>query len=283
MLDLHTHSTASDGSLSPAALVQLAKKINLTAIALCDHDTTSGLTEANSTAEQIGQEFVPGIELSATWQDITVHIVGLYVNPENSTLQEILSRTRCMRNERNPRIIAALQRLGIDITMVDVTSDVQGDAVGRPHIARQLIRKGVVKSTDEAFKKYLGAGAPAHVPKERLHASMAIETIRKAGGVPILAHPHQTSLPTAALDPFVGELTDLGLLGIEVFCSGYNSNRVAAYTRIARRHGLVRSGGSDFHGSAKPLIRLGRGIGNLYIRDDLLDPIKQTAMSLRRQ
>ena len=281
MLDLHTHSTASDGSLSPAALVQLAKKINLTAVALCDHDTTSGLKEANATAEQIGQEFVPGIELSATWQDVTVHIVGLYVNSENSTLQEILSQTRRMRDERNPRIIAELQRLGVNITMADVTSDLQGDAIGRPHIARQLIHKGIVKSTDEAFEKYLGAGGTAHVPKERLHASTAIETIRKAGGVPILAHPHQTGLSGAALDPFVGELTGLGLLGIEVFCSGYKSNRITAYTRIARRHGLVRSGGSDFHGSAKPLIRLGRGIGNLYVRDDLLEPIKQMAMSLR--
>jgi 3',5'-nucleoside bisphosphate phosphatase len=280
MIDLHTHSTASDGSLSPAALIRLARKINLTAVALCDHDTTAGLQEAAATAAEIGQQFVPGIELSATWQNVTVHIVGLYITPGNKALQEMLSRTRGMRDRRNPQIITALRRLGIDITMADVTSDRPGDSVGRPHIAKQLVKKGIVQSTDEAFEKYLGEGASAHVPKDRLPASEAIDTIRAAGGVPILAHPHQTGLLLPALDTFVGELTELGLLGIEVFCSGYKSNRSTAYTRIARRHGLVRSGGSDFHGDAKPAIRLGRGIGNLFVRDDLLAPIQQAAMSM---
>ena len=277
MIDLHTHSTVSDGSLSPGELIHLARKINLFAVALCDHDTTDGLDEAIETAAAINQTFVPGVELSANYKKVTIHIVGLYVQHHNDTLQQALAHTRRMRDTRNPKIIDALRQLDVDISMAEVERQAVGNAIGRPHIAALLQQKGVVSSTREAFDKYLGANGLAHVPRERLEANEAIQVIRQAGGVPILAHPHQTGLDEPDLDHFVGELTELGLLGIEVFYSGYKSSQSTAYTRIARRHNLVRSGGSDFHGSNKPNIRLGRGIGNLYVRDDLLDPIRALA------
>ncbi|MBN2531014.1 MAG: PHP domain-containing protein [Deltaproteobacteria bacterium] len=273
MLDLHTHSSASDGTLSPKELVQLAKKIKLRAVGLCDHDTTGGLDEAMRTARQIDQLLIPGVELSANCRRTTVHIVGLCIHHECEPLQRLLEQTRRMRDERNPRIIAALQQEGIDISMDDVTQLAVGNAVGRPHFAAALIQKGVVKTAVQAFDTYLGANGRAYVARERLDAKDAIQIIRTAGGVPILAHPHQTGLAEDALLKLVGQMKEQGLLGIEVFCSGYTSSMSAQYTRVARRHGLVRSGGSDFHGAAKPNIRLGRGIGNLYVRDDLLEPI----------
>ena len=277
MIDLHTHSTASDGSLTPAELIHLAKKIELHAVALCDHDTTDGLEEATATAREVEQQFVPGVELSANHNSITVHIVGLYIQRDNPALQAALTRTRQMRDTRNPKIITALQRLGIDITLSEVETLAGSAAIGRPHIAQVLQQKGVVSSTTDAFQRFLGANGRAHVPKERLNADDAIQIIREAGGVPILAHPHQCGLRDDALDNFVGDLKELGLLGMEVFYSGYKSSRSAEYTRIARHHNLVRSGGSDFHGTNKPNIRLGRGIGNLYVRDDLLGPIQELA------
>ncbi|MBN2714820.1 MAG: PHP domain-containing protein [Deltaproteobacteria bacterium] len=277
MLDLHTHSTASDGTLSPSALIHLAKKINLFAVALCDHDTTDGLDEAMETARRISQTFVPGIELSANHNQVTIHVVGLYIDHSQRALKDVLVRTQQMRDTRNPKIITALQQLGIDISLNEVEAVAKGNTIGRPHIAEVLQKKGVVSTADQAFAKYLGVNGSAHVPKDRLTATEAIHVIRAAGGVPILAHPHLTGLKGDELDTFVGELTSIGLQGIEVFYSGYKSSRSAEYTRIAKHHDLVRSGGSDFHGASKPNIRLGRGIGNLYVRDDLLEPIRQLA------
>lgn len=280
MLDLHTHSTASDGTLSPKKLIVLAKKIQLKAIALCDHDTTMGVEDARQTAIQEDIHFVPGVELSANHNEVPIHIVGLYIDHNNFSFQQILEKTRRMRNQRNPQIIKKLQQYGVDITMDELTATASGDSVGRPLIAKLLIEKKVTTTATKAFDKFLNPGGVAFVPKERLSAKEAISAIRLAGGVPILAHPHQTRLLDSQMFQFVGQLADLGLCGIEVFCSGYKTSMNAQYTQIAQKYNLVRSGGSDFHGANKPKIKLGRGMGSLYVRDDLLDPIRQRADSI---
>lgn len=277
MLDLHTHSTASDGTFTPRELIRLAKKIQLHALALCDHDTTFGIDEALAAATNDNVQFIPGVELSAEHNDTQVHIVGLYIDHRNPELQRALTRTRHMRNLRNPLIIEKLQEQGIDITMSELEDLAGGDSIGRPLIAQLLIQKKVVSTANAAFDKYLNPGGIAYIPKERLRAVEAINVIRTAGGIPILAHPHQTRLSGTVLSQFVQSLTDAGLLGIEVFCSGYKTSMSAQLSQLAKKFGLVRSGGSDFHGANKPRIRLGRGMGSLFVPNELLPPIKALA------
>ncbi len=281
MLDLHAHSTASDGTLSPTQLVSLAEKVGLTAVALTDHDTVEGLPEAIRAAANTRVELVPGVELSTQLDRGTLHIVGLFVDHQNDTLRSGLHQVMKMRNDRNPRLAARLAEIGLPVTMEEAEKISGTDVVGRPHFAAVMIDKGYVKDLGEAFAKYLGRDGSAHVEKARLAPGRAIEFIRAAGGVPVLAHPDQTNRKGDELDALVGELASTGLGGIECFCSPYHSQMTTDYTRLARKYNLVRSGGSDFHGQPKPKIKLGRGFGSLYVRDDLLGKIRERAEEIR--
>lgn len=279
MLDLHTHSSASDGTLSPSQLIHLASKIELQAVAICDHDTISGIDEAITAAKETSIQFVPGVELSTMHKSLPFHLVGLYIDHKHDGLLQGLKHVQKIRTERNPLILQKLRELGIDIPLQQLQDFAQSDSIGRPHIAQLLIQKGVVSTATQAFSKYIGDGKPAFVSKPLLGAAKAISLIRNAGGVAIVAHPHQIKRKGEALVRYIGELTELGLQGIEVFCSGYKSSMTAEYSRIARQYNLVRSGGSDFHGTNKPNIRLGRGMGSLYVHNDLLYPIRALCSS----
>jgi predicted metal-dependent phosphoesterase TrpH len=283
MLDLHTHSTASDGSLSPAELVRLAERTGLAGLALTDHDTVAGLPEALAAAQGSELELVPGVELSAASAEGALHIVGLFVDHRDPGLAGGLAWARRMRDERNPEIARRLAALGKPVDLERVAELAGGDVIGRPHFAAAMVERGYVSSADEAFARYLSSAGAAYVPKRKLEPAECIRLIRGAGGVPVLAHPDQTGLGKGALEQLVERLTAAGLAGIEAYCPSYDSSRTRAYRDLALKYDLVVSGGSDFHGAAKPAIKLGRGFGSMYVPDSLLDPIVEARVTIKRE
>jgi predicted metal-dependent phosphoesterase TrpH len=283
MIDLHTHSTASDGTTTPASLVAKALESNLHGLALTDHDTVGGLEEAIEVASQTRLIFVPGIEISAETEHSSLHILGLHVEHKNPALAKALAWMVDMRNERNRLMAEKLTELGMPTPIEEVRKMSRGEVVGRPHFAMFMEEKGYIRHFDKAFDKYLGAGKPAYIPKQKLTSTQAIEVIRAAGGVPILAHPSETRLNGNDLDRFVRQLVDHGLAGMETHYTGYSHSQTKRYSQLAEKYGLVQSGGSDFHGEIKPRIALGRGLGKLNVPVALLEPLAKRARQIRRE
>jgi 3',5'-nucleoside bisphosphate phosphatase len=279
-VDLHSHSTASDGTFAPADVARLVKEEGLAGFALTDHDTIAGLAEAAAAAAEYGLAFLAGIEISAVPPTPagTLHILGYGVDPSNAVLTQMARQLIEARDNRNPQIIARLRELGIDITMDEALAQAQGGVLGRPHIAALLLKKGVVKSIKQAFDEYLGQGGRAYYDKERLAAGDAIGRIKAAGGVPVLAHPVQLRTTNdAELERTVKDLVDLGLEGIEVIHSDHGPAEVERYDRLASRYNLAKSGGSDFHGTNKKDISLGLANGRRVPRDWMDELMRRTA------
>ncbi|MFO7816092.1 MAG: PHP domain-containing protein [Thermodesulfobacteriota bacterium] len=273
-IDLHTHSTASDGTYTPTELVELAVKTELKAMALTDHDTTGGLDEALEAARNTQLELIPGCELSVIYPG-TMHIVGLWVKPDAPVLNKALKELRDKRHNRNRIIVDKLASLGIDITY-DEVRDLAGEAsVGRPHLARVLIDKKVVGTMQQAFDKYLGPTGRAYVPKDKLTPEKAIELLKREQATVILAHPFSLNLDEKTLRRELQRLKSIGLDGMEVYYSEHGPERIKRYKKICEEFDLLISGGSDFHGSVKPYIRLGYGKGNLNIPCSLLEAMKK--------
>ena len=269
-VDLHSHSTASDGTLPPAEVVRRAKDAGVVGLALTDHDTIAGLAEAADEAARLGITFVPGIEISAVSpvEAGTLHILGYCIDPQNAVLTEMARQLIEARDNRNPQIIARLRELGIEITMDEATAQAQGGVLGRPHIAALLVKKGVVKTIKQAFDEYLGQGGKAYFDKERLAPGDAIARIRQANGLAVLAHPVQLRTGNdAQLQQAIKDLVDLGLAGIEVIHSDHGPAEVEKYTGLADRYNLLKTGGSDFHGSNKKDINLGIANGRRVPRE----------------
>lgn len=258
-VDLHSHSTASDGTLPPAEVAQLARRSGLVGWALTDHDTSAGLAEARAESERLGIEFVPGIEISCVYpRPGTMHLLGYCVDPESAVLADLSRQLIEFRDTRNPKIIGKLNELGVAMTMEEVVQESGGEVVGRPHIAAILVRKGYVNSIKQAFDRYLGQGGLAYFDKERLTARQAFDLVRKSDGLVVLAHPIQLRTDNdAQLDRVVKDLVDLGLDGIEVIHSDHTPELTRKYTKLADRYGLLKTGGSDFHGKNKKDIELG--------------------------
>jgi 3',5'-nucleoside bisphosphate phosphatase len=275
MIDLHTHSTASDGTMSPTALVRHAKERRLEAIALTDHDTVEGLEEALTAGEQEGIEVVPGIEISAQFPDSTLHILGYYMNFNNPAFLDSIAVLQKARNERNPAIIEKLQALGLDITLEEVALEAETGQVGRPHFAQVLLKKGYVKSPREAFERYLAKGAPAYTDKFRFDPCDAIAHIRNAGGIPVLAHPFTIKYKTAEeLAAIIADMVGWGIMGIEAYYSEHNETQVRMYKDLAEKYNLALTGGTDFHGQNIKGISLGTGKGSLNIAYKYLEKLK---------
>lgn len=264
-VDLHTHSTASDGMVAPDELIRLAEAEKLAAVALTDHDTTAGLAAARAAAAELPElRFVAGIEVSATFSSGTLHVVGLGIDENAAPLRQLSARLRAARDRRNPRIVAKLQAMGVKIDMADVlavaSSWPQGDSrvVGRPHIAEAMRRSGCVATVEEAFDRYIGNGAPAYVPRQRPSSAEAVAAVRDAGGAAVLAHPVQLPCDKPGrLERIVRSLIREGLNGIEVYHTDHSDEQTARYLDLAGRLNLLVTGGSDFHGSTKPEARLG--------------------------
>ena len=275
MIDLHTHSIASDGTLTPRELVLLAKKEGLKALALTDHDTIDGLKEAYETAKEVNLPFLCGVEISIKFDGPGhFHLLGYFLTPEIKTLDETLSELKKARKRRNESMIEKLRSLGIEITMEELSAIAQGE-IGRPHFARLLLEKGVVKSMEEAFEKYLKKGAPAYVPKALLTPDEGIRRILESKGVPVLAHPVTLKLDEKALKEYLEKLKELGLRGVEVYYSEHNKYFTNFLLSQASRLGLLVTGGSDFHGANKPDIKLGRGFGNLQVPYECFVKLKE--------
>lgn len=257
--DLHMHTVHSDGTLTPTELIELAKRQGLSCVALTDHDTLSGVEEAQNAGRRAGIEVIAGVEISAVCEPGTMHILGYFIDPKSKKLQEKLEEIQEARRQRNPMIIEKLRALGIDITLPEVERESGGDQLGRPHFARVLVQKGYVKDFEEAFEKYLTKGAPAYVDKRKLTGRDAIEMIEEAGGIASLAHPKLLKLDStpAEFERKLDELKSDGLKGLEVYSSCQNKEEAARYKKTANRLGLFVTGGSDFHGANRPQVPLG--------------------------
>lgn len=259
-IDLHAHTTASDGSLTPTELVRKAAGLGLSALAVTDHDTIGGLTEALTAAADAGMEVVPGVELSVEDDGGRFHLLGLLIDPTNAALLGTLEEIRRSRAARNAQMAQKMEALGLPVTMDDVRTEAGEDAevIARPHFAQALIKKGVVGSVAEAFDKYLSTGKPLYLPKQVLTPKDAIALLHGAGGVAVMAHPGLVPLDDAALAERVESLAaEAGLDGIEAYYSQHSAEQTERFLSLARRLNLIVSGGSDFHGTPKPYVPLG--------------------------
>lgn len=274
-IDLHVHSTASDGTFTPTQLVEYAAQKKLKAFALTDHDTTAGLDEAMNAAGEKGLEVVPGIEFSTTWMNRDLHIVGLDINYHNVWFQEALLQFQNSRDTRNDKVIALLQKEGISITREDMEKAFPDSVWTRAHFARFLLDHRFAGSMSEAFDRYLGDHAKCYVPREKVTPFQAIRLIHESGGKAIFAHPLLCRLSKERLESLVNELQKAGLDGMETMYSSYRPSDEIEMTHLAKRRGLLCSGGSDFHGSNKPLIDLGTGKGNLKIPYEVLENLRK--------
>ena len=284
-VDLQVHTTFSDGVLSPTDVVKLAAAAKLKAVAITDHDTIDGIPEALAQGTRSRIEVIPGTEIAAICPTGTLEILGYFIDIASPTLESQLRQLREMRSERNPKILEKLRDLGIEIQLEEVLETAgSGAAVGRPHIARVLVKHGHAKDVQEAFDRFLGRNAPAFVPKERLTADAALDLIRESGGVPVLAHPHTIGIGQGPeLDVLVSRLVRKGLLGIEAIYSGYDVRTTMMLTHLAEKHNILVTGGSDFHGDPASDIKIGTGTGDLRVPYRLAENLRAAAQSLRRK
>ena len=274
IIDLHVHSTESDGTLTPEDLVAEAKKAGLAAFALPDHDTCQGVCKAMPLAASAGIELIPGIELSPDYHGKEVHLVGLYIDIENEQLLKKTAEYRKCRSERTALMVEALRKEGLSITMEELVAENPDCVITRANIARFLYEHGQIKSVREAFDRYIGDHCKCYVGRLKVASTDAVRLIKEAGGTAILAHPLLYGLSNTNLQKMIDELKPVGLDGLEAIYSTYTTGEEQQMKRLARENGLLISGGSDFHGSNKPDIALGRGRGHLYIPYSVLETIK---------
>jgi predicted metal-dependent phosphoesterase TrpH len=274
MIDLHTHSTASDGSDSPAALMALAARHGLSAVALTDHDTTEGLGEARAAAAEAGVRLVQGCELSCEVGSATMHLLVYFLADGPGPLQDRLAGLQASRADRNRRIVAVLQSHGLEVSLEEILDEAGGGSVGRPHVAGVLLRKGYVGSVQEAFDVWLAKGRPAYLDRVRLLPAEAIALAHASGAVAVLAHPTSLGFDGPELERFVAGLAADGLDGLECEYGRYPPELRAALRAMADRLGLAVTGGSDYHGRYKPDIALGTGLGDLDVSDELLGALE---------
>lgn len=271
-IDLHTHSTFSDGTFTPLQLVKYAEEKGLKAFALTDHDTTEGVKEAKSIETNV--EVISGVEISTRYDKKEIHIVGLYVNENDADLNKQLKYYREKRVTRNFEILEKLNSLGVNITIDDVKESCTGDVISRAHIAKALVSKGFVGSYTEAFDRYLGDNKCAYVPRETLNYEESMELITKAGGVPVLAHPLLYKMSDTNLENMMVKLRQKGLKAVEVYYSTHSNSDTQHIMAMANRVGLIYSGGSDFHGATKPKIDMGTSMGKLAVPYEILEKIR---------
>ncbi len=274
-VDLHVHSNASDGTLTPSEVVHLALQKNLAAIALSDHDTVKGVPEAISAAEGTTLEVVPATELSCYYQNVEIHVLGLFVDYRDADFQAKLEELEQERMQRNLDMIALFQRDNISITLEELQAGNPRSVITRAHFARVLVEKGYCKDKNAAFDRYVGVGCPYYLPKPQITPELSLPLITKAGGIPILAHPMLYKLGYRQVEELIQYLIPLGLKGIEAYHSSNNISQSDKLRSLALKYHLVVSGGSDFHGANKPDIELGTGRGGLRITESILDAIKQ--------
>lgn len=274
LIDLHVHSTCSDGTFTPAQLVECAAKAGLSAFALTDHDTVEGIPQALEAAERIGMEVIPGIEFSTVYQGRDLHILGLDLDYENPLFQEKLAFLQRDRAERNQKMIDKMAADGITISWEQMAELFGEQLWTRAHFARYLAAKGYVAHMWDAFQSHIGDHCRYYVPRQKVSPFETVKLIRKLNGIPVLAHPFQYHLEEEALTALIKALKRDGLLGIEAVYSTHTTAQENELRKLARNFGLSISGGSDFHGANKPDIALGKGRGSLRIPYQLLTQLR---------
>ncbi|MDY6853107.1 MAG: PHP domain-containing protein [Thermodesulfobacteriota bacterium] len=274
-IDLHIHTTASDGTLTPAEVVRYAKKKGLKAIAITDHDTIEGNREALEEGKKLGLDVLTGVEISVGCPYGTMHLLGYCIDIESSFIKERLEFLQKVRSQRNIKIFDKLKGLGIGIDFNDVLEVAGGEQVGRPHFAKAMIKKGYASTYQDAFERFLKKGGPAYVDRFRFEPQEAIGIILNCGGIPVLAHPFTLGdLKPKELEEFVVDLISLGLRGIEVFYPDHTDRQVADYRYFAEKHGVLITGGSDFHGDSKPDVDIGIYNGDKEVSIELVETMK---------
>lgn len=275
--DLHAHTTASDGDLTPTELVNHAVELGLAALGVTDHDTMAGVPEAMKAAKKSGIELAWGVEVSAEFSPGTMHILGYFVDINNAELVEACRNLQGGRDVRNEQILGKLNALGIEISIEEVMEIAGEESVGRPHIAQVILNKGYCKERQEVFDKYLAKGAAAYFDRIRYSPKRSIELILNAGGVPVLAHPYQLKLDNEKLDSLVGELVEYGLKGIETIYWKHSPEMTAFYAQLAEKYGLITTGGSDYHGPSRPETKLAVGTGDMEVPFEIYETLRKTA------
>jgi len=270
VIDLHLHSTCSDGSESPERIVELAAAAGCTAMALTDHDGLAGVAQAEARARSLGIVFVPGCEVSCAFSAGTMHALAYFVEPGEGPLQSELDRLQLARSNRNELLLQRLKDLGLPVTVQEVEAAAGSSVIGRPHFASVLVANGAAASIQDAFDRLLSKGAPAYVPKARIDPAAFIDAAKGSGAVTVLAHPLTLGLEASGLDRLLEELCAVGLAGMECHYGRYSPEERAGLAAMAKRHDLVATGGSDFHGTFKPDLSVGTGTGDLDVPDTAL-------------
>lgn len=272
-VDLHCHSTASDGLLTPAGLVTYASERGLSAIGLCDHDSTSGVAQAMATGAELGVTVIPGVELSSEIEGLQAHILGYFIDPQSESLQKEFTWMNQSRRERVGRIVQNLTTAGYPISVDDVMALAGDGTVGRPHVARVLVANGYADSVSDAFARFLTRGKPGYAISEKITPEGAIQAINRAGGVAVLAHPWSTKDPLGA----VKRLQPVGLTGLECYYGEYTPAVREDLAKLARAYDLIATGGSDFHGQGMKSVDL----GGVFVPPEVVDTLRSEAESLR--
>lgn len=275
--DLHTHTTCSDGTLTPSELVELARVQDISCIAVTDHDTLDGIEEAQDAGNRLGVEVIAGIEMSVLFEPGTLHILGYFIDRNSEKMKAGLAELQAARSRRNPKIIERLRATGLEISLAEVEAESGGGQIGRPHFAQVLVKKGYVRNVDEAFEKYLARGASAYVDKRTVASHGAIQMIEEAGGIAVLAHPKQLGLDSQPkrFEAEIKRLASEGLKGIEVYSSCQSRSESARYRKIAGELDLLMTGGSDFHGEARKGVQLGWMGDGVAIPYETVDQMKR--------
>ena len=247
--DLHVHTTYSDSIYSPEQVLRIAKERGLAAIGICDHDSVSGIEEALELESRYGVEVVPGIELSTEYRNMEVHILGYFMDWNDLQFQALLKTIQEVRKWRAELMVTKLRQLGFNLEFEEVLAESDKGAVGRPHIARLMVKKGYVATMDEAFEKYLKYGGPAYVPKYNMLPEEAVRLVRKLRGIPVLAHPKFSPLSEEEIEYLISQ----GLRGIEAYHARHTPEEAQQYVALAEKYGLLITGGSDSHGEEDPI------------------------------
>lgn len=258
VFDLHTHSTASDGSLSPTELVQRAAACGIGVLALTDHDQTAGLSEASRAAREAGIEFIPGIELSVSWSHQTIHIVGLGINPDCALLQAGIDRLTAFRHWRAEEIDRRLAKKGIHGALEGARDYAKGAILSRTHFAHYLVAQGHARDLRQVFKRFLVRNKPGYVPGEWASLEEVLSWIQEAGGLAVIAHPARYQISASRLRQLLGEFRELGGIGLEVVSGSHSRDDIISMASLSRRYELAASAGSDYHGPQNPYLDLGR-------------------------
>ena len=279
-VDLHLHSSASDGSDAPADVIKGAAGAGLTTVSLTDHDNLDGIAEARLAASEHGIDFIAGTELSVEWPHGSMHMLVYFLEPGAGPLQDRLSELQAGRHARNIEVVGVLNGLGIDISYDEILAEAGGRGVGRPHVAAVMVHKGYVATIQEAFDRYLGNGRPGYVERLRLDVDEAITLARASAAVPVVAHPHTIGVSAEDYDAAFSRLSDAGLMGVEAFYPEYSPQTRAHLAALADERGMVATGGSDYHGRFKPDIAIATGRGDLVVPDGVAENLRAAQATL---